>query len=86
MENAINISVTPLQALLGLLFQIWIIVFPIILIRKLNYLTALITSQNDYEEQTDDSCLRSNKAGSASSAIFHPELVSASRVAAWTDS
>ena len=29
MENAINISVTPLQALLGLLFQIWIIAFPI---------------------------------------------------------
>jgi len=54
MENAINISVTPLQALLGLLFQIWIIAFPIILIRKLNYLTALITSQNDYEEKADD--------------------------------
>lgn len=55
MENAINITVTPLQALLGLLFQVWIIVFPIILIRKLNYLTALVTSQNDYEEQSDDS-------------------------------
>lgn len=54
MENAINISVTPLQAVLGLIFQIWIIVFPIILIRKLNYLTALVTSQSDYEEQKDD--------------------------------
>ena len=54
MENAINISVTPMQALLGLIFQIWIIVFPIILIRKLNYLTALIASQKNYEEQEDD--------------------------------
>lgn len=54
MENAINISVTPIQALLGLIFQIWIIVFPIILIRKLNYLTALVTSQSDFQEQSDD--------------------------------
>jgi len=55
MENTINISVTPIQALFGLLFQIWIIVFPIILIRKLNYLTALITSQSDFQEQSDES-------------------------------
>jgi len=55
MENAISINVTPFQALLGLLFQIWIIVFPIILIRKLNYLTALISSQRLDEEQEDDS-------------------------------
>lgn len=54
MENAINISVTPIQALLGLIFQIWIIVFPIILIRKVNYLTALVTSQSDFQEQSDD--------------------------------
>jgi len=45
MENAISISVSPLQALFALAFQIWIIVFPIILTRKLNYLTALIASQ-----------------------------------------
>ena len=55
MENSINISVTPLQALLGLAFQIWIIVFPIILIRKLNYLTTLVASQGNDEEQGDDS-------------------------------
>lgn len=54
MENSISISVSPLQALLGLAFQIWIIVFPIILIRKLNYLTALVTSQKYYEEDGDD--------------------------------
>jgi len=55
MENSINISVSPLQALLGLIFQIWIIIFPIILIRKLNYLTALVASQRNDEEQGDDS-------------------------------
>lgn len=42
MENAINVSVTPLQALLALAFQIWIVVFPIIIIKKLNFLTALL--------------------------------------------
>ena len=42
MESAINFSVTPLQALLALAFQAWIIVFPIILIRKVNRLEALI--------------------------------------------
>ena len=44
MENTINLSVTPLQLLLTLAFQIWIIVFPIIIIRKLN---ALITMMQD---------------------------------------
>lgn len=53
MENAISISITPLQALIGLAFQIWIIVFPIILIRKLNYLTALIISHK-YDEEGED--------------------------------
>lgn len=42
MENAINVSVTPIQALLALAFQVWIVVFPIIIIRKLNLLTALL--------------------------------------------
>jgi len=54
-ENAIEFSVTPMQAMLGLLFQIWIIVFPIILIRKLNYLTALVASQSNDDEQGDES-------------------------------
>jgi len=60
MENGINITVSPLQALLGLVFQIWMIVFPIILIRKLNYLTALISSGKCYEDtevETDGDAL-----------------------------
>jgi len=55
MENSISISVSPFQALLALAFQIWIVVFPIILIRKLNYLTALIASLRKNEDEGDDS-------------------------------
>ena len=55
MENSISISVSPLQAMLALAFQIWIVVFPIILIRKLNYLTALIDSQKYSDDEGDGS-------------------------------
>ena len=42
MENALTVSVSPLQVLLALAFQIWIVVFPIIIIRRLNRLNALL--------------------------------------------
>ena len=42
MDSAVTVNFTPIQLLLSLAFQIWIVVFPIILIRKLNYLTALL--------------------------------------------
>ena len=42
MEHTISFNLTPLQVILSLAFQIWIIVFPIILLRKINYLTALL--------------------------------------------
>ena len=42
MENTLNLTVTPFQALLAVAFQLWMIVFPIMLIRKINYLTALL--------------------------------------------
>ena len=42
MDQMINISVTPVQALLALAFQIWMVAFPIVLIQKINYLTNLI--------------------------------------------
>lgn len=51
MENAINVSVSPLQILLALAFQVWIIVFPIIIIRKLNYLTELLQGEEDEGDQ-----------------------------------
>ena len=54
MENSLSISVSPLQVLLALAFQIWIVVFPIILIRKLNYLTDLVASQKYYDDEGED--------------------------------
>lgn len=55
MENAINLSVTPIQALLALAFQIWFVVFPIILIRKINYLTAVLHEHLDAHDQAESS-------------------------------
>jgi hypothetical protein len=50
MENVINLSVTPFQAVLALAFQVWMIVFPIILIRKINYLTDLLHEHLDEDK------------------------------------
>ncbi len=47
MDNTINLSVTPIQALLAVAFQVWMVVFPIILIRKINYLTDLLHEHID---------------------------------------
>ena len=47
MDNSINLSVTPVQAILALAFQVWMIVFPILLIRKINYLTDLLHEHLD---------------------------------------
>ena len=52
MDQMINISVTPIQALLALAFQIWMIAFPIILIQKLNYLTNLLHEFLDKDQET----------------------------------
>lgn len=55
MENAISVSFTPLQMILSLAFQIWIIVFPIIIIRKLNHLTSLFDKNNNDEQSENES-------------------------------
>ncbi len=47
MEQALQISVTPIQALLAVAFQLWLIVFPVLILRKLNYLTQLIEGQDE---------------------------------------
>ena len=52
MENAINVSLTAPQLILSLAIQIWIIVAPIIIIRKLNQLTMMLQNQTD---STDES-------------------------------
>ncbi|MDE1920976.1 MAG: hypothetical protein KGJ09_02745 [Candidatus Omnitrophica bacterium] len=53
MDNTINLSVTPFQALLALAFQVWMIVFPVILIRKINYLTDLLHEHLDEDQQRE---------------------------------
>lgn len=54
MDSNISVSFTPLQMILSLAFQVWIIVFPIIIIRKLNYLTSLLEAKNNNEEPSQD--------------------------------
>lgn len=51
MDGSISLNISPLQVILSLLFQLWIVVFPIIIIRKLNYLTNLMQElfENDDE-------------------------------------
>jgi hypothetical protein len=51
MENPVNFSVTPLQALLAVAFQVWLIAFPIIIIRKLNRLTNLLEEKFGSNEE-----------------------------------
>ncbi|NTV28611.1 MAG: hypothetical protein HGA80_00830 [Candidatus Omnitrophica bacterium] len=59
MQDTINLSVTPLQAILALAFQLWIVVFPFILMRKIDRLTALLEdhlgggAQEDEEQDAD---------------------------------
>ena len=53
MENAISLNLTPFQALLNLAFMTWVfIIFPVIVIRKLNYLTNLIQNQSGSDKET----------------------------------
>ena len=42
MQDAVSLNISPLQAILALVFQAWLIIFPIIIIRKLNRLTSLL--------------------------------------------
>lgn len=60
MDTPIAVSFTPLQMILSLAFQVWIVVFPIIIIRKLNHLTALLDAKNNNEEQSDENEDQSN--------------------------
>jgi hypothetical protein len=51
MDNMLNISVTSTQVLLALVFQMWIIIFPIIIIVKLNKLTRLLEERFGTDEE-----------------------------------
>ena len=50
--ETISVNFTPFQAFLALVFQMWIIIAPILIIRKLNYLTNLIQQQFSADEET----------------------------------
>lgn len=53
MENAsVTLSISPIQQLLALAFQIWMVVFPIILIRKLDNISALL--QDRVQPESDN--------------------------------
>jgi len=52
MDNAINLTVTPFQALLAFAFQMWMIIFPVMLIRKINYLTDLVHEHLDQHDES----------------------------------
>ena len=52
MDSSINISLSPVQILSALAFQIWIIIFPIIIIKKLNYLTELLEHYLEGDQTT----------------------------------
>lgn len=51
MENTLNISVTSTQVILALIFQMWIVVFPVIIIVKLNRLTRLLEERFGTDEE-----------------------------------
>lgn len=51
MDNSITLSVSPLQVLLSVAFQAWIIIFPILIIKKLNYLIALLQAQIEDDDE-----------------------------------
>ncbi len=51
MENAVTVSISPLQMILSVAFQAWIIIFPILIIKKLNYLTELLQAQFEDDEK-----------------------------------
>lgn len=52
MENVLNL--TPLQSFFVLALNAWIfVVFPVLVLKKLNYMTALLESQFDDEQPQD---------------------------------
>ncbi len=55
MDNPISLSVTPLQALLAVGFQVWLLVFPILILRKLDRLTNLLEEKFGNPQESGES-------------------------------
>jgi len=51
MDNSITLSVSPLQVLLSVAFQAWIVIFPILILKKLNYLIELLQAQIEDDDK-----------------------------------
>ena len=51
MENTISFTLSPLQVLISLAMQIWLIIFPVLILRKLNELTRLLQGPEDMPEE-----------------------------------
>ena len=51
MENTLNISVTSTQVILALVFQMWLVIFPVIIIVKLNRLTRVLEQRFGTDEE-----------------------------------
>lgn len=54
MENAVSLSVSPFQVLLAVGFQVWLLVFPILILRKLDRLTRLFEEKFGEQEEPDE--------------------------------
>ena len=42
MNEAVNLNVSGFQIIIALAFQVWLIVFPILILKKLDYLARLL--------------------------------------------
>ncbi|HOD12398.1 MAG TPA: hypothetical protein PKO44_04825 [Candidatus Omnitrophota bacterium] len=51
MESNLTVSITYFQAILSLAFQVWLVVFPIIIIKKLNYIVDVLQAQFEDEDR-----------------------------------
>lgn len=51
MEN-MTVSITPIQAILSLLFWAWLIIFPLLILKKLNYIIEILQAQ--FEDDNED--------------------------------
>ncbi len=50
--ETVSVSLSPLQTYLAVVIQMWIIIAPILIIRKLNHLTNLVEQQVYTDEES----------------------------------
>lgn len=52
--ETVSMSFTPIQAFLAIAFQLWVIIAPIMIMRKLNYMTSLLEQQVHTDEESSE--------------------------------